>query len=129
MTMIKSRFYYITGFSRPENTIELSFDFASDLHQQITENCSLEFSRSPEFILLHCRLSNITPAQYRQAAEKAMVTNGQIICTDSAIEYELQLPKDSLIPASVSQLNSFIMLAKSEICDFTERCYEHFLSE
>lgn len=37
LTMIKSKYYYIVGFSRPNNVIEIAFDFESDLHGLITE--------------------------------------------------------------------------------------------
>lgn len=129
LSMVKSSYYYIVGFSRPDNVIEIAFDFSSELHKQITETVRIEFSKSAEYILLRSELKSITLDIYKEDIANAMVKKGSVISSNDVVIYELQIPKHSVIPSSVTQLNSFVLLAKSEICDFVEKCFEYHLGE
>ena len=59
LTMVKSEYYYIIGFSRAEGKIEIGIDFESELHGKITENIILDFYGFEDFIELSCNLTSI----------------------------------------------------------------------
>ena len=53
LSMVKSEYYYIIGFSRSEGIIEIGFDFESKLHGKNTEIIILDFYRSFILVITH----------------------------------------------------------------------------
>lgn len=72
LTMVKSEYYYIIGFSRTEGKIEIGFDFESDLHGKITEIAILDFYSADNSIELSCNLTNIDGENVKE------IMNGKI---------------------------------------------------
>ncbi|MGN0180776.1 MAG: hypothetical protein ACI4DY_15250 [Monoglobaceae bacterium] len=125
LTMVRSQYYYIVGFSRPNSMIEIAFDFESSLHRAITESITLHFGESEEYLIMRCRLKNVSA---ENSFENGTVFEGKgnIICSGSALEYEYLLPKDKLIPISVERMNQYILDAKTEIIGFLEKHYNDY---
>ncbi len=135
LTMVKSDYYYIVGFSRPDSMIEIAFDFSGSLHGAITEIVKLDFSGCREQVVISCEMSRLSWERYERKGETISriagqtVTQGEIICCDDRVTYALRTPKDAVIPFSTSRLNNMILTAKNEICDFTEAYFESYLDE
>lgn len=126
LSMVRSSSYYMVGFSRPDSFIDVAFDFSGEFHRQITETMRLDFSGGG-FLLIRSRLRNITPDCFSRKAADIMVHRGSIVPSEGGIVYELKIPKDKVIPLSVMKLNSAILLAREEICDFMEKCFDMHL--
>ena len=128
LTMIKSKYYYIVGFSRPNNVIEIAFDFESDLHGLITETMTLNFNESEEYLVLRCKFANISD-DIRGRKDFSCEGNGDIVSDQEGLKYEYLLPKDRILPMSVEKMNAFIIEAKAEIIRFLEKQYSDYLSD
>jgi hypothetical protein len=128
LTMIKSQYYYIVGFSRLDNVIEIAFDFESDLHGLITETMTLNFDESEEYLVLRCRFTNIFDHIGKQK-NFSFEGNGYIVSDEDGLKYEYLLPKDRILPVSVEKMNAFIIESKAEIIRFLEKQYSDYLSD
>lgn len=126
LTMVKSEYYYIIGFSRVKGIIEIGFDFESELHGKITETAILDFYGDDNYIELSCSLRNID----RENIETIM--NGRINKTFSvesgSVVFRAKMPSDSLIPTSIKMMNEYILQAKSDIFTFLESYYKKCIS-
>lgn len=122
LTMVKSEYYYIIGFSRVKGIIEIGFDFESELHGKITETAILDFYGDDNYIELSCSLRNID----RENIETIM--NGRINKTFSvescSVVFRAKIPSDRLIPTSIKMMNEYILQAKSDIFAFLESYYK-----
>lgn len=125
LTMIKSRHYYIVGFSRPEGIIEIAFDFAGELHGNITETITLDLGSDSENLILESRLKNID--KNRKADISVFEGRDGITLQNGDIVYRKSFKKDKLIPKSVEQMNIIILQVKNEIIDFLQWYYRFFL--
>lgn len=126
LTLVKSNYYYIVGFSRPNNIIEIAFDFESELHTRISESITVDFSLDKEYVLMHSVLKNVTA----DMMESVMMPSfkGEFSIENGCVVYNYKVKKDKLIPTSIEQMNKYILLAKKEIICFLERLYEERLS-
>lgn len=126
LTMVKSEYYYIIGFSRVKGIIEIGFDFESELHGKITETAILDFYGDDNYIELSCSLRNID----RENIETIM--NGRInkafSVESGSVVFRAKMPSDSLIPTSIKMMNEYILQAKSEIFTFLESYYKKCIS-
>ena len=59
LTLVKSNSYYITGFNRLKNIIEIAFDIESELHSSVTESVTIDFGSSCDNVLFNCELKNV----------------------------------------------------------------------
>lgn len=122
LSMVKSEYYYIIGFSRPANVIEIGFDFESDIHGKITESMLIDFSPE-EYVVLRSELCNIQSNERYDTIINFNSEVNKIKQHDGKYHYELRIKKDKLIPASIEKMNEYILMAKSDIIEFLEKCY------
>lgn len=125
LTMVKSQYYYIVGFSRPSSIIEIAFDYESVLHSSVSESITIDFGSKDEWILMRAVLNNIS-------AKDLVLTNdiaseGVFSCDGDKVVYDLKVKKDKLIPMSIDNMNEYILKAKSEIIMFLNYYYERYL--
>lgn len=126
LTMVKSEYYYIIGFSRNSGIIEIGFDFESELHGKITESTTLDFYGNEECVELSCRLSNIDGENIKEIMDGKV--SQAFSFENGAVIYRTQIPSDSLIPTSIKTMNECILQAKSEIFAFLESYYKKCVS-
>ena len=125
LTMVKSKAYYIVGFSRPDSVIQIAFDFESELHSRLCEYVTIDFSAESEYILLRADLKNVTP---REAVSEPPASDGMFRFDGDTVRYELRIKKNKLIPESTVNMDRYIIKVKNEIIAFTERCYTEYLT-
>lgn len=125
LTLVKSKYYYIVGFSRPNNIIEIAFDFESDIHSVISESIILDFCSDSEWMLMSASLNNITASDF--ISDDYNASDGHFACDADKVIYHLKVRKDKLIPMSIEKMNKYILKAKSEIITFLERAYKKHL--
>ena len=119
LTMIKSEYYYIIGFSRPRGQIEIGFDYTSDIHGAITESVIVDFYSDEDNVVLSGEIKNINIEDFR----KSVPSNKSFYLEDSVLKYRMLAPRDQLIPISIEKMNTIVLKAKSEIFDFLEGYY------
>lgn len=122
LTMVKSEYYYIIGFSRAEGKIEIGIDFESELHGKITENIILDFYGFEDFIELSCNLTSIDKENIKEIMNGK--TNILFLFDNNSVIYKVKIPSDKLILTSIDAMNSFILQAKSDIFAFLEGYYK-----
>ncbi len=126
LTLVKSQYYYIVGFSRPSNIIEIAFDYESDLHSVISESITVDFGSDDEWVLMRAVLNNISANDL--VLTNDIVSEGVFACDGDRVVYDFKVKKDKLIPMSIEKMNGYILKAKSEIIAFLENCYERHLA-
>ena len=126
LTLVKSEHYYIVGFSRPASTIEIAFDFDSNLHSSITESMTVDFESDHENIVIKCTLANIESSCSPTPDISALY--GSFISKGNNIVYQYKFKKDKVLPASIKNINQHLMIAKSEIIRYLENHYMLHLS-
>lgn len=119
LTMIKSEYYYIIGFSRPRGQIEIGFDYTSDIHGAITESVIVDFYSDGDNVVLSGEIKNINIEDFW----KSVPSNKSFYLEDSVLKYRMLAPRDQLIPISIEKMNTIVLKAKSEIFDFLEGYY------
>lgn len=125
LTMVKSEYYYIIGFSRPEGQIEIGFDYESDIHNVITESIIVDFYTDNKNIVISSEIKNINPNDFYD-----VVPFEDNFCFENqTLKYKLLSQRDELIPISMEKMNAIILRAKSEIFDFLERYYKYCISK
>jgi len=128
LTLVKSDYYYITGFDRLKNIIEIAFDFESELHSKITESVTINFDFSPEAVLFTCELKNAFADKQsalllkKQKKEEWSMKKGKLV-------YELKIQKDSIFPLGVKDMNEIILGIRKDIYNFLENYYLFILSK
>lgn len=123
LSMVKSEYYYIVGFSRPDNKIEVGFDFEDKLYGKISESIEVDFSSDPKGIRISAKLTNVFLE--RKTELPVEYNNFSLIC--GCVFYENTFEKDDVIPASMEKLNFIILKTKREIGDFISNVYEVLL--
>lgn len=121
LTMVKSEYYYIVGFSRTKGIIKIGFDFESDYHEIITEIISIDFNSCDENVEISCKLQNFDSTNVIIEPNKY---NGIFSVINNRVFYKKTILKDDIFPLSVKYLNENILIAKSDIVDFLERQYK-----
>lgn len=115
LTMVKSKCYYIVGFSRESGYITIAFDYESDIHNTITEYLTIDFQSND--IVLKSELMNIGDVTDDMASSKYIkVVNDKVL-------YEKHISKDNVFPIGTRQMHKEILSAKFEIYDYIEKYY------
>lgn len=124
LTMVKSEYYYIVGFSRPDNKVEIGFDFEDKLYGRISEIITMDFgSRSGE-IQVSATLSNIV-FEGKTAVPFTHKDNFKI--NGGYLYYERLFEKDKVIPVSMDRLSSIILTSKKDIEEFLNQSMAYIL--
>lgn len=123
LTMIKSEYYYIIGFSRLKGQIEIGFDYKSTIHNVITESVIVDFYSDDKNIVLSGELKNINLDVFTDSEQ----LSDNFFFEDKVLKYRLASQRDELIPSSIEKMNSIIMKAKSEIFAFLENYYKTYI--
>lgn len=123
LTMVKSEYYYIIGFSRLKGQIEIGFNYKGTIHNAITESIIVDFYTDDKNIVLSSELKNINLDDFTNSRQLA----DNFYLEDKALKYRLFSQRDELIPISVEKMNSIIMKAKSEIFGFLENYYKTYI--
>lgn len=112
LTMIKSEYYYIIGFSRVKGIINIAFDFESEYHKTITEIISLDFNSSDEEIIIRCEIQNFIGESISIYSNEY---NGAFSVVNNKVFYLNTICKDDVFPLSIKDLNNNILICKNEI--------------
>lgn len=115
LTMIKSEYYYIVGFSRVKGIINIGFDFESEYHKTITESISLDFNDSDEEIIIRCKIQNFIG---KSISIDSNEYNGTFSVVNNKVFYLNTICKDDVFPLSIKDLNNNILICKNEIIKF-----------
>lgn len=126
LSMVRSEFYYIVGFSRQNGLIEIAFDHTGEHFGQMTEHANIDYISSPENIVMTSRLCGLNADMFSADAAERLIY-GCVKTDENEIIYTMNIPKDEVIPISASQMNNHIMIAKREICMFIDQCYNDYL--
>lgn len=113
LTMVKSKYYYIIGFSRTDGIIMVGFDFETKTDGKITRELKIDFSSSGTEIVLHSDVLEISDelaqSKYGEVQEKGVSIKDHTLCYDAAI------PKDSIFPLTVKGMNAALLEARREM--------------
>lgn len=123
LTMVKSEYYYIIGFSRVKGQIEIGFDYKSSIHNTITESVIVDFYSDDENVVLSGELKNINLDDFTYSSQLAE----NFYFENNTLKYRQISRRDELIPVSIEKMNGIIMRAKSEIFDFLEKYYKTYI--
>lgn len=115
LSMVKSEYYYIVGFSRPDNRIEIGFDFEDKVYGQISETVMMDFSVNLSKIRVFARLTNII---FEGKAVIPFAHKDNFTIEDDSIVYDRLFEKDDTIPVSIDKLNLIILSIKKDIEEF-----------
>lgn len=115
LTMIKSEYYYIVGFSRVKGIINIAFDFESEYHKTITEGISLDFNNSDEEIIIKCEIQHFSGESILIDSNKY---DGTFSVVNNKVYYLNTISKDDVFPLSIKDLNNNILICKNEIIKF-----------
>lgn len=126
LSMVKSEYYYIVGFSRPKNQIEIGFDFDDKIYGRFSETVTMDFSGSLDSIVLSTKLcntffegKNVIPFNHKDNFE---IDNG-------FIHFKKLYEKDAVIPISMDKLNTIILSIKADIWEFYLQSFSYILKK
>ncbi len=126
LSMVKSEYYYIVGFSRPDNKIEIGFDFEDKAYGQISETVIMDFSSNSTRILMTSQLTNIVFKEKNRIPfhqkDNFKINNGNIV-------YERLFKKDDVIPVSMDKLNLIILSVKKDLEEFIKQSFAYILTQ
>ena len=123
LTMVKSEYYYIVGFSREKGYITIAFDFESDIHSVITEYLTIDFNSDEDKIILKSELKNVSPDyEISEHTENIDQENDKII-------FEKQISKDDVFPIGTRQMHKEILSARYDISEFLEKYYWNIIND
>lgn len=125
LSMVKSEYYYIVGFSRLDNKIEIGFDFEDKLYGRISESIEVDFSGDPKGIRILAKLANV----FLERKTKLPFELDKFSIISGNVFYENLFEKDDVIPTSMDKLNYIILEVKQEIGNFITNVYETILRE
>lgn len=114
LTMVKSKYYYIIGFSRPEETITIGFDFESKTEGIVTKELIVDFGKSESDIILSCQVYNVSQFETNEKATDVVKSN-QFYLDNGKLYYIRRISKDRVFPSSVKSMNKCLLLARQEI--------------
>lgn len=126
LSMVKSEFYYIVGFSRPDNIIEIGFDLSGEHIGLCFETLILDFSADEYRLKVFSKLKNVV---FENEAEIPFEHDGYFTLTDGGIYYERLFEKDNVIPMSMDKLNTIILSVKRDIEQFEENGFAYILKK
>ena len=122
LSMVKSEYYYIVGFSRPDNKIEIGFDFEDKAYGRISETVVMDFSSNSSGIKVTTRLTNIV---FEGKNEISFSHNGSFTIDNGYIAYERLFEKDDIIPVSMEKINFIILSVKKDIRQFLNDSFSY----
>lgn len=120
LSMVKSEFYYIVGFSRPDNIIEIGFDFEDEIYGTFSETVTLEFSSNSDGIKASAQLNNIV---FENDVDIPELNVDNFSIEDGYAFYERFFEKDDVIPVSIEKLNVIILAIKSDVEKYEKQGY------
>ena len=126
LSLVKSRYYYVIGFSRPKNMILVGFDFRLPSGAVITERLAVCFGASEDNVVLSCVLANL-PVPPEKKASLLLPENGRFRVGGKRVRYKMLVPKDKVYPVTGKTMNRFLLSAKKEIGSFLEANYSRIL--
>lgn len=126
LSMVKSEYYYIVGFSRPDNLIEIGFDFEDNAYGQISETVVMDFSSNSTSILITSQLTNTV---FKEKNTILFHQKGNFKINNGNIVYERLFKKDDVIPVSMDKLNLIIMSVKNELEEFIKQSFAYILTQ
>ena len=115
LSMVKSEYYYIIGFSRPDNTIEIGFDFQNRLYGNITETITLDFVSPFNELRIRSELKNL---YFGEKTKVTLPADSPFSIFEGTIFYQRTYALDSVIPISMDALNNIILNVKKELSEF-----------
>ena len=124
LSMVKSEYYYIVGFSRPNNQIEIGFDFMDKSYGKIKETIIMDFSWSEGEIKATTQLENVI---FESEKTIPFLHEHYFILKNSSISYERVFEKDDVIPLSMDKLNTIILSIKKDIEKFIVQSFTYIL--
>ena len=128
LTMIKSDYYYIVGFSRPKNTIKIAFDFETQYFTKVTEYIQIEFSELENRIKITSEIQNVNVNnafdEYKQ-----IVKSGSLMLINNKLIYTMFVDKDSVFPESIRDMNNTIKCAIKDIKEIISHYYNISIKE
>lgn len=125
LSMVKSEFYYIVGFSRPDNMIEIGFDFEDEIYGAFSETVALDFSGDSDGIKASAKLNNIV---FENGADIAELNTDNFSIADGCVFYERFFEKDDVIPVSMDKLNAIILKIKDNIVKFEKQGFSTIIN-
>lgn len=125
LSMVKSEYYYIIGFSRPDNMIEIGFDFEDKLHDPCTEVLTMEFSSVTDKIKVHGQLSNVV---FDGETAVPFDWNPAFSVKDGYVYYDACFDMDEIVPVSMEKLNVMILSVKKDLEGFMDASIDYLLS-
>lgn len=126
LSMVKSEYYYIVGFSRPDNKIEIGFDFEDKAYGQISETVIMDFGSNSTRIMMTSQLTNIV---FEGKSTIPFVQKDCFKINDSYIFYEKSFEKDDVVPVSMDKLNLMILSVKKEFEEFIKQSFAYILTK
>lgn len=124
LSMVKSEFYYIVGFSRPDNIIEIGFDFEDEIYGTFSETVTLDFSSNSDGIRVSAQLKNII---FEDGVDTTELNADNFSIEDGYAFYERFFKKDDVIPMSMEKLNAIILTIKSDVEKYEKKCFSCFV--
>lgn len=125
LSMVKSEYYYIVGFSRPDNIIEIGFDFDDKYYGRINETVTMDFSSNTNGIEITAQSGN---SFFAGQDTIPFEHNDCFVFENGHINYKRVFEKDDILPASMEELNSIILSVKKDLQGLTEKSIEYLLS-
>lgn len=118
LSMVKSEFYYIVGFSRPDNVIEIGFDFEDEIYGTFSETFTLDFSSNSNGIRASAQLNNIV---FEDGVDIPKLNVDNFSIDDGCVFYERFFEKDDIIPVGMEKLNAIVLTIKRDIEKFEKQ--------
>lgn len=125
LSMVKSEFYYIVGFSRPDNIIEIGFDFEDDVYGTFSETVTLDFSSNSDGIKASAQLKNIL---FENGVDIPELNVDNFSIDEGYVFYKRFFEKDDVIPVSMDKLNAIILAIKSDVEKHEKKCFSCFVN-
>ena len=126
LSMVKSEHYYIIGFSRPQQTIEVAFDCQDVTTEVISQSLILDYSDWKSGLKVTAELKAL-PEKFCNL--QALSSSKSFILQDGIVRYNRTYPNDAVLPYTVSRLNRILLATKDEILDFLNICYSSATSQ
>lgn len=124
LSMVKSEFYYIVGFSRPGNIIEIGFDFEDEMCGKLSETVTLDFSGNSDGIKVASQLKNLI---FEKDTDISELDFEGFSVKDGCVYYEKFFERDDVVPVSMEKLNEIILAIKSDIEKYEKRVFSYIV--
>lgn len=126
LSMVKSEYYYIVGFSRPDNIIEVGYDFDDKYYGRINETIAMDFSGNTNEIEITTQLTNVF---FEGEDIISFDHDGYFTIEKGVINYKRLFEKDDVVPVSMEKLNVIILSVKNDLHQFIKNGIKHLLTK